>query len=244
MNIPFIRRKNVGAPPGEINEEEILEENVQRREPPNIQIIDYTPDNVEVKESKTCETCFPYKETDTVTWINVNGLNPEAVKTLCNHYDIHPLAQEDILTRGQRPKIEDYENYVFITLRMLSYAGAEEGVQQEEISIILGENYVISFQETTGDMFDPVRERIQNGKGKIRKMKTDYLAYALIDVIVDTYFYILENLGEDLEEVEEDLIHEPEQESLQRIHKLKREMINVRRAVWPLREVINGTTTR
>lgn len=144
---------------------------------------------------------------------------------------------EDILNTEQRPKIEDFDDHIFIVSKMLYCKESE--IDSEQISMILGPNYVLTFQEKEGDVFDPVRKRIKESKGKIRKMGSDYLAYALIDAIVDNYFLVLERMGETIESLEEELLEDPTPETLNTIHSLKRELIFLRKSVWPLREVIN-----
>jgi len=156
-----------------------------------------------------------------------------------NHFNIHPLVLEDIANTGQRPKMEDFVDYIFIVLKMLYYDDKENETKAEQVSVVLGSNFVISFQESEGDVFDPIRERIKSDRGRIRKMGADYLAYALIDTIVDNYFAILEKLGEKIEDIEDELVTNPALETLQTIHRLKREMIFLRKSVWPLREVIS-----
>jgi magnesium transporter len=165
----------------------------------------------------------------------------EAVEKLGNCFGLHPLVLEDILNTDQRPKMEIYGDYVYIVLKMLYGSDPRRLVETEQVSLILGSNFVISFQEgTEGDVFDPVRERIRSGKGFIRKMGSDYLAYSLIDMIVDNYFIILERLGERIELLEEELVVHPTTKTIQEIQKFKNETILVRRVVWPLREVISG----
>jgi magnesium transporter len=147
---------------------------------------------------------------------------------------------EDILNTDQRPKMEDYGEYIYIVLRDLDYSDKSNEIEGEQISLIVGSNFVFSFQEREGDTFDPIRDRIRNNKGRIRKMGADYLAYALLDSIVDNYFIILERLGEKIEWLEEKLVTDPARETLQTIHHLKRELLFLRKGVWPLREVINS----
>jgi magnesium transporter len=153
---------------------------------------------------------------------------------------LHPLLLEDIVNTKQRPKLEDYGGYFFIVLKMLHYHEEENRLEVEQASFIVGPNYVISFQEKVGDFFEGVRDRLRSAKGRLRKCGTDYLFYALIDAIVDSYFIILEKLGEKIEALEERLLESAEPESLQTIHALKREMIRLRKSVWPLREVISS----
>ena len=147
---------------------------------------------------------------------------------------------EDIVNTGHRPKVEDFDDYLFIVLKMLHQNDNE--IKAEQVSLIMGSQYVISFQEQEVDVFNPIRERIKNAKGRIRKMGTDYLAYALLDAIVDNYFIILENLGEEIEDIEKKLVSNPTPETSQEIQRLKGDMIFLRKSVWPLREVIHGLT--
>ncbi len=181
------------------------------------------------------------KDAPGVNWINIDGLHQiEVLEKLGECYGFHPLVLEDILNTDQRPKMEDSGDYLYIVLRMLNYNDKSSEIETEQVSLILGPNFVFSFQEKEEDVFDPVRERIRNNKGRIRKMGADYLAYALLDSIVDNYFTIMEKLGETIEFLEEELVTQPVPETLQTIHQLKRELIFLRKAVWPLREVISG----
>jgi magnesium transporter len=143
------------------------------------------------------------------------------------------------MNTGQRPKMEDFNDYLFIVLKMLSYDEEENETQTEQVSLILSSKFVLSFQESEGDVFDPVRERIRSDRGRIRKMGVDYLAYSLIDAIVDNYFMVLEKIGERIEDIEDELVKNPTPEVLHTIHRLKRELIFLRKSVWPLREVIS-----
>lgn len=176
-----------------------------------------------------------------VTWMNVNGLHEtHFIELIGEQFKIHPLLLEDILNTDHRPKLEDFEKYLLIMIKMLTYDEARDLIQSEQISIILGAGYVITFQEQKGDIFDSIRLRIKTGKGRIRGMQADYLTYALLDSIVDGYFQILEKIGDQIEILETELLNHPRPEVLRRIHRLKREMILVRKAVWPLREVIGA----
>jgi len=205
-----------------------------------ITIIDYDKAQFQQCEAKQIEECFPFKDTPTVTWINIDGIHEvEVIESIGGHFDLHPLLLEDIMNTGQRPKIEDFGNYIFVVLKMLYYDTEEGEMKSEQVSLILGSNFVISFQESIGDVFNPIRDRIRNEKGRIRKMGADYLAYSLMDAIVDSYFVILEQLGEEIEDTEEELVKNPTSETLQAIHILKREMIVLRKSVWPLREVVS-----
>ena len=229
------RSKKAGLPPGTpvyVGERE--DEKVK------ISVLDYDELNYQEKEVKAVEECFPFKDTSTVTWINIDGIHQvDIIEKIGKHFDLHPLIQEDIVNTEQRPKIEDFGNYIYIVLKMIYHDENDGEIKIEQVSLILGENFVISFQEKEGDIFNHVRERIRNGKGRIRKMKADYLAYSLLDAVVDNYFFILEKSGEQIEELEDKVVSNPKPETLQEIHKLKRGMIFLRRSVWPLREVIN-----
>ena len=213
----------------------------ERTEKVKISIIDYSEDSFKERQGVKVEECFPFKDTPTVTWINVDGIHQvNIIEKLGKQFDIHPLVLEDIVNTSQRPKMEDFEKYIFIALKMLYYDERDNEIKSEQVSLILGPNFVISFQEREGDVFDSIRERIRNAKGRIRKMASDYLAYSLMDAIVDNYFVILERIGEKIEGMEEELVGNPTPRTLQAIHKLKGDTIFLRKSVWPLREVISG----
>jgi magnesium transporter len=230
------RSTKAGLPPGTL-----IHIGERKTEEIKITIMDYDETQFQEKEAKTFEECFPYKGRTTVTWINVDGIHQiDTLEKLGECFELHPLTLEDILNTDQRPKMEDFSNYMYIVLKMFSYEGKSNEILIEQVSLILGPNFVLSFQEDVGDVFDPIRERIRNGKGKIRKMGADYLVYALLDAIVDNYFIILEKIGEQIEFIEERLVVNPASETLNTIHKLKREMLLLRKSVWPLREVISS----
>jgi magnesium transporter len=206
-----------------------------------IRTIDYDETSLEERELESIDDWSPYVEKPTVTWINIDGLHDvDVIEKIGKNFGLHALVLEDILHTDQRPKLEDFDDYVFIIAKMLSYDEEENQLKAEQFSLILGPNYVITFQERVGDVFEPVRERLRKGKGRIRKRPPDYLAYALIDAVVDHYFFILEKIGERVESLEEDLMTNPTTETLQMIHHLKRELISMRKSVWPLRELIGA----
>jgi len=230
--------KKPGLPPGTL-----VYTGEKRDEKVGIALIDYDETQFQEKEAQTIEECFPFKDTPTVTWINIDGVHDvELIEKLGRHFDLHPLIMEDIVNTQQRPKMEDTGGYVFIVLRMLTYDDVAAEIKSEQISLVLGSNFVISFQESRGDVFEPVRDRIRKGKGRIRKMGADYLTYALLDAIVDNYFVALERLGEIIENAEDDLVQQPTPNTLRTIHSLKRDAIALRKSVWPLREVISNLT--
>lgn len=228
--------KKAGLPPGTLVH--IGEKKVEKV---RIRVIDYDKTNLEERELDDIEDCFTYKETPSVTWINIDGLHEVSViERIGERFNLHPLVLEDIVHTTQRPKIEDHEDYLFIVSKMLFFDKEGGEVKTEQFSIVLGENFIITFQERVGDVFDTIRERLRKQKGRIRNMGPDYLAYALIDAIVDHYFIVLELIGEEIESLEEELTENPGTETMQTIHNIKRELIFLRKSVWPLREVIGS----
>ena len=230
------RSSKAGLPPGTL-----VHVGEQRTETVRITYMDYDEKQFQEKQILNIEECFHFKDTPTTTWINIDGIhNVEFIEKIGTQYDLHPLILEDILNTEQRPKFEDYDKYLFIVFKMLRYDEHGQKIESEQVSVILGLNFVISFQERVGDVFEQIRDRIRNSKGRIRKEGADYLAYTLLDAVVDHYFTILERTGEKIEFLEEQLITEPTEQTLHQIHRLKREMITLRKSVWPLREVISG----
>ena len=229
------RSRKAGLPPGTL-----IHIGAQKVREPKITILDYDETQFHESEVKVIEECFVFKEKPTVTWFNVDGLHQtEIFEKLGECYGLHPLVLEDVLNTEQRPKMEDYGDYLYVVVKMLHDKG-KKGQEAEQVSLIVGRNFVFSFQESEGDVFEPIRERIRNGKGRIRQMGADYLAYSLLDAIVDYYFVILEKQGERIEFLEEDLVANPGTKTLQEIHHLKSEMLFIRKAIWPLREVIGA----
>ena len=230
------RSRKAGLPPGTL-----VHIGERKQESVRITLIDYDEQNVREKQVDEIEQCFQFKTTPTVTWINIDGLHDiQVIEKIGKNFDFHPLILEDILNTSQRPKFEDFESYIFIVLKMLTYDDAEETIKSEQVSMILGHNFVISFQELQGDVFENIRERIRTAKGRIRKMSCDYLLYTLLDAIVDNYFAILEKFGEKIESLEEQLVSDPDEKILQKIHSMKSELISLRKSVWPLRELVSG----
>jgi magnesium transporter len=207
-----------------------------------IRILDYDEQGVREKNKAFVEECIPFRDSESVTWIDIDGIQDIGMlDRLGSSYGLHPLILEDILNTDQRPKLDDMESYIYVVLKMFDYDLVSQEIVSEQVSIVLGKNFVISLQEgREGDLFEPIRERIRGGKGRIRKLGPDYLAYSLLDIIIDRYFLILEKLGEKIEVLEENLVSDPRPETLREIHSMKREMIFLRKSVWPLREVIYG----
>ena len=230
------RSKKAGMPPGSL-----VHIGEKKDERIRITVCEYDDQHFEEKELETLEECFRFRAEPTVTWVHVDGVHRvETLEKVGSCFQLHPLVLEDILNTDQRPKMEDYGQDLFIVLKMLTYDEKTGQIAAEQISLVLRSHSVISFQERGGGIFASLQERIRNGKGRLRKMGADYLAYALLDFIVDHYFLILERLGERIELLEEKLLTDPTTPTLQKIQNLKREMIFLRRWVWPLREVVNG----
>lgn len=209
---------------------------------PNLSLIKYSESSCEVIESLHIEDISSSIEEKGIAWINIEGIHDTAlVEKIGEIFHLHPLLLEDILNPQQRPKLDEYDDVVFIIAKMLFTDKQRDKIIDEQVSFVLGKNFLLTFQESKpGDAFDVVRERIINNKGKIRKEKTDYLCYRLLDAIVDNYFEVLEKIGDRLEDIEAKIIQNPEKSSIQKTHELKRELIYLRKITWPLREVINN----
>lgn len=229
------RHKKPGSAPGTVQHI-----GKQHLEEIQITIHDYDLNNVQEIPIDQIHKVQPYLENPSKTWIKVCGLHDiETLKAIWDYFDLHPLIQEDIVNTSQRPKVESYDNCLFFVLRMLNYSEEEEMINAEQISLVLGKNYVLSFQETDKDYFKPVLDRLTIENGRLRSRGTDYLAYALIDTIVDHYFHIIEYIADEIELIEDQLLKEPGEHLLQNIHKVRREVIFFRKSVWPLRDAIN-----
>lgn len=206
----------------------------------HLNAFDYSEDSYKEADLNTVEEAFNFKDSETVTWFNLNGLNfTDQIEKIGQHYKLHPLILEDIVNTSQRPKIDEYKDYFFIVLKMMYY-DADEKLVSEQVSIVMGKNYVLTFQEAEGDVFDSLRDRIRQKKGRVREEGSDYLMYALMDAIVDHYYAIIEIMGNKIEDLEDDLFTGLTQEQIsQQIQNLKREILKLRRAIFPLREIIN-----
>ena len=235
MNIFKKLSKKAGMAPGSpvfVGEKKI--------EKPKITFLDYTVDYCEEKEVSTVEEVFELKVKSSTSWIDIKGLHEvELLGKIGTHFEIHPLVIEDILNTDHRPKIEDFGDYIFIITKMIEYDLESGKTITEQVSIILGKNYVITFQEKERDVFEPLRERIRKSSGRIRKLGNDYLTFAIMDSIVDNYYIILEQMGERIEAVEDELVKNPSEDILESIRSFKKEIISLRKSVWPLREVVN-----
>jgi magnesium transporter len=230
------RSETIGMPPGSLV---YIGDKPQKEVA--ITVTNYNEHDFDEVTKTSFQECLIFaKETTHVTWIDINGYqNLKDLENLGECFQLHPLVLEDILNNDQRPKVEDFGDYLFIILKMLHHDEKTNRVVTEQMSLILGDNYVISLHENDTDIFVPVRQRLKNSSGRIRKAKADYLAYALLDLVVDHYFLVLEQLGEVVEDLEEELVTKPVPATLNRIYNLKRNTILIRRAVWPLREVVS-----
>jgi len=228
--------KKAGLPPGTL-----VHIGEKMTEKTRVAVVEYDGQDFQEKELKNFETCYIFPKEPAVTWVNVVGIQQvEVLEKLGNCFTVHPLALEDILNTEQRPKVEDYGEDLFIVVKLITYNEKKDEVEAEQISLILRPNALISFQEKEGDDFAAVKERLRAGKGRLRKMGADYLAYTLLDVVVDQYFVVLEKLGERIEVLEGKLLADPGTATLQKIQNLKREMLLLRKWIWPLREIISS----
>jgi magnesium transporter len=235
------RIKKVGLPAGTLvytGEQEVGKVDVT--------LIDYDEQTFEERPLHSLDECVVYKAKPTATWINVDGVhNPAMLEKIGECFGLHRLVTEDLMSVVQRPKVEDYGEYLFVVLKMLTYDEKNGRIVPEQVSLIVGESFLLSFQEgVKGDVFTLIRDRLRSGRGKVRKMGVDYLAYSLLDALVDGYFVILEKLGERIDLLEEELIARPGRSIVAQLYQLKRELLFMHKAVWPLREVISALVRR
>lgn len=215
----------------------------QRTEAKEVKIYAFDYDATTVNETKleNISDCSSFKNNNHITWINIDGLRKSDVENVCNQFGIHFLLIEDILSIGQRPKMDDVEGVLFCLLNMLYFNDATKTVETEQISIALGNDFVISFQEDSSrDVFDPLRSKLKMAASKIRQRGADYLCYTMLDMIVDQYFVVMEKVGEEIELLEEEVIRRSNTRSLARINQLRKELIVLKRNIAPVRELVNG----
>jgi len=207
----------------------------------SIFVFDYNSESLEEKQCTGVDEILPYKQNDRTTWINIDGLRKADVETVCNHFGIHPLLMEDILSINQRPKMDEVEGILFCLLNMLYYNDEKQTVEQEQISIALGKGFVISFQEDARrDVFDQLRHRLRMPNSKTRLAGADYLCYSMLDLIVDNYYVVMEKLGERIELLEEEVIRHSNAQSLARITQLRKELIVLKRNIAPVRDILSS----
>ncbi len=204
-------------------------------------VMDYSEADHEELGVDDAEALFAYRDRETVSWISVNGVHDvTAIAQIGRHFRLHPLIQEDIANTTQRPKVEEYDPHVYLVLRMIRFDTAAEQITSQQVSLILGPGYVLTFQEHDGDVFESVRERIRTAKGRIRQAGADYLFYALLDALVDGYFSVLEGVGNRVEAIEDVVMTDPQPTTLADIHHLRTQVMFLRRSVWPLREAVSN----
>lgn len=230
------RTAKIGLPPGtliHIGEKKVGE--------PKITLIEYTAETYTAKTLTSLKECPPLKEAPTITWLNITGLHQvELMEEVGACFNIHPLVLEDILNTTERPKLENYENYLFVILKRFNLAERTEEIEEDQVALILGKNYVLSFEEKENQSFNIIREQLKIGQNLLRKSGADYLAYSLIDITVDHYFSVLEKLGEKIEVLEVEVVEKPVRETLEKIHQIKRKLLTLRKSIWALREVLNS----
>lgn len=230
----FLKNKSdsIGKAPGEL-----IFIGEQKVEESSIMLIDYSLEYL--NETNLDTVSKEYMKAGTVSWININGLHDmDLIRTVGDEFQLHSLTLEDILNTGQRPKMEEYDSYIFFTLKMMRYNELRGIIESEQLAIILSKTFLITFQERPGDVFEPVRDRIRKQRGRIRKCGTDYLAYTLLDTLIDNYIIIIERLGEQIEEIEDILLSHPNREVLNNIYRYKRELNYMRKSIRPAREFI------
>ena len=233
---PRIKKKissKAGLPPGSI-----IHVGEQKIEKVNITLTEFDENKFETCEIHSVEEIEPYTDTPQITWVNVCGLHDtELIKQIGEKFSIHPLVLEDILNTETRPKIEVTEKYVFIAMKMLTYNNNESEIVTEQVSFILGDTFVFSFLEKSDNIFSPIKERITNNYGRVRKQQSDYLFYALMDVVVDQYFLVLEQIEHNIELLDDEVITSADQSQIEKIYILKNKLLMTRRSIWPLREI-------
>lgn len=228
--------KKSGLPPGTP-----VYVGVQKRDAVKIDVLCYSGEHFEELQNVLVEDCLRMRKSGETLWININGVHDvQLIQNIANGFGLHPLTTEDITNTGQRPKAEEFDSYIFLALKMLSYDETLRTIRHEHVSIVFGSGYVLSFQEYEGDVFDPVRNQIRTKKGRIRNEGMDYLAYAILDSIVDEYFVSIEKMGDRIEEIDDEILSAPDARHMSEIHRMKREIVFLRKAVWPLREVFSG----
>ena len=229
------RSKKAGLAPGTL-----VHIGEKKRDKPRITLISYDAEHYHEQQTETIAECCAAKAATGINWVNIDGIHQiELLQQVGEDFKLHPLVLEDIMNTDQRPKMEDFGDYVYIVLKMLSFNRHDETVA-EQVSLILGENFLLSFRERESDIFNPILERLRTAKGFIRKGGADYLAHALLDAVVDHYFVVLEKIEEEIEQLEEEVVASPTPKTLQKIHHLKRELIFLRKAVFPFRAVIGA----
>jgi magnesium transporter len=229
------RSRKTGLPPGSL-----VHIGLEREEEPRITILDYDETHVEEREIQSVDELAPYVGKPSVTWIDVVGIHePKIIEQIGCQFHIHPLLMEDIMNTTQRPKIDDLGKYICMILKLITFDEKSMELRIEQLSLVFSNDFVLSFQESESGIFKPLRDRIRNSLGRIRRMGTDYLAYTLMDAVVDHYFVVMEKMGEKIDDLENEVVANPKRETLRGVQQLRDEILLVRRSIWPLREVIS-----
>ena len=238
MQFHFYKKmsRNVGLPPGSL-----VPHSNEAESQVKVSLIAYNENDFSEREVEKQEDFSELKNKDTVSWLNINSVHDiELIEKIGKEFGFHALVLEDIVNTVQRPKFENYEDYLFVVVKMITYDSAQKIVCTEQVSLLLADSLVVTFQEKEGDVFNIIRDRIRTAKGRIRQKGADYLVYSLIDAIVDHYFLVQEKIGDFFEELEDELLKNPSDATRNKINFLKKEIIFFRKSVWPLREVISG----
>ncbi|MBI3115129.1 MAG: magnesium/cobalt transporter CorA [Candidatus Kerfeldbacteria bacterium] len=236
----FIKRRSekAGLPPGAL-----VHVGTGKPKQSRVSVVEYTETSIRERMVRSVDDVLPIAHKPTITWITVEGLKDvKVLDKLGKAFDVHPLIVEDILDTDQRPKLEDHGSYLYLVVKLLLFDAKQTEITSDQVSLLLGPNFVVSFLERKTDVFNTVRDRLRTDAGRMRKLGPDYLVHAILDVIVDNYFRVLEEFGEQIEILEEDALDNPTPDLPQRINLLKRELILLRRSVWPLREVLSLLT--
>ncbi|MBI5018521.1 MAG: magnesium/cobalt transporter CorA [Deltaproteobacteria bacterium] len=230
------RSRKLGLPPGTL-----VHLGEKKTATALVTLVDYDEGQFTEAVAERADACTPFRDRPSVTWVNVDGIHDvEMVESIGTCFGIHPLVLEDVVNTGQRIKVEDFDDYLFMVFRTADLDGPGGRIDTDQLSLILGANFVLTFQEKASPLFATIRERLRNEKAKMRKAGADYLAYALIDLVVDHYFAVLEKLGDRIEDLEGELVQKPTQATFGAIYAIKREMLGLRKAVWPLRELVGS----
>lgn len=230
------RVKKVGLPPGSL-----IQLGEKKTDKIQIEVFDYDADSLTEKRDASIQDCLKFLETPRITWINISGIDDiQTIELIGKRFGLHPLLLEDIMSTGQRSKLDNYKDTIYLVVRLLRYNDNRKEAEDEQVSLVLGKNFLISFLESPNNVFAPIRERLRPTRSRIRQRGADYLCYALIDCLVDNYFLILEKVDGKLESLEEELIKSPTPNTLQQIQQTKREITLLRKSVWPMREVISN----
>ena len=226
--------KKAGLPPGTL-----VHVGKKKATRVQIRVIDFDPQNISERQCDKIGDCFAYRDSDRISWINIDGIHDVSViQSIGDHFGLHPLMLEDVMNTEHRPKSEEYENYLFVTLKMLGISKKGNRIVTEQVSMAVGEKWLLSFQEKAGDLFDPLRERLRSNLGLVRKRGSDYLMYRLLDIVVDNYFLVIEHVNDRIEHLEDRINQAADKQCLDDLQALRKQVAHIRRAIFPLREAV------